>query len=71
VRLFEGLDTDCERLEGAEALAKMASDNVRYAVLHRDIVARWGRFPHRNQVLGRASMPEEVAGLADGSILRF
>ena len=31
---------------------------------HRDIVARFGRFPHRNAVLGRASTPEEVAHLA-------
>ena len=32
---------------------------VEYAVRHRDIVARFGRFPHRNRILGRASTPEE------------
>lgn len=32
----------------------------RYAVAHRDIIHRFGRFPHRNAVLGRASTPEEV-----------
>ena len=31
-----------------------------YAVRHRDIIARFGRFPHRNAILGRASTPEEV-----------
>ncbi len=31
-----------------------------YAVQHRDIVARFGRFPHRNAVLGRASTAEEA-----------
>ena len=31
-----------------------------WAVKHRDIVARFGRFPHRNAALGRASTPEEV-----------
>lgn len=31
-----------------------------YAVRHRDIVARFGRFPHRNAVLGRASTAEEI-----------
>ncbi len=31
-----------------------------YAVRHRDIVARFGRFPHRNAILGRASTPEET-----------
>jgi uncharacterized protein (DUF924 family) len=35
-------------------------DAPRYAIAHRDIVARFGRFPHRNAVLGRASTPEEL-----------
>ena len=35
-----------------------------YAVRHRDIIARFGRFPHRNAVLGRASTPEELAFLS-------
>jgi uncharacterized protein (DUF924 family) len=33
---------------------------VDYAVRHRDVIARFGRFPHRNQVLGRQSNPEEL-----------
>ena len=32
----------------------------RYAVAHRDIIARFGRFPHRNAALGRASTAEEA-----------
>jgi uncharacterized protein (DUF924 family) len=35
-----------------------------YAVAHRDIIARFGRFPHRNDALGRVSTPEEIAFLA-------
>jgi uncharacterized protein (DUF924 family) len=35
-------------------------DNDKYALEHRDIVARFGRFPHRNEVLGRTSTPEEL-----------
>jgi uncharacterized protein (DUF924 family) len=31
-----------------------------YAQQHRDIVARFGRFPHRNAILGRPSSPEEI-----------
>lgn len=42
------------------------ADYMKYAVLHRDIIARFGRFPHRNAVLGRKSTPEELAFLADG-----
>ena len=34
-----------------------------YAVRHRDIIARFGRFPHRNAILGRPSTAEEVAFL--------
>ena len=30
------------------------------AIRHRDIVARFGRFPHRNEILGRPSTPEEL-----------
>ncbi|EKV26994.1 Putative transmembrane protein [Caenispirillum salinarum AK4] len=36
-----------------------------YAIKHRDLIARFDRFPHRNAVLGRASTPEEEAFLAD------
>jgi len=36
-----------------------------FAVRHHDIIARFGRFPHRNRILGRQSTPEEVAFLAE------
>lgn len=35
----------------------------RFALQHRDVIARFGRFPHRNRILGRASTPEEEAFL--------
>ena len=35
-----------------------------YAHRHRGVIARFGRFPHRNPILGRASTPDEVAYLA-------
>ena len=41
-------------------------DNLRYAEQHADIIRRFGRFPHRNRMLGRATTPEEAAFLADG-----
>lgn len=40
-------------------------DAVKWAVAHRDIVARFGRFPHRNAVLGRESTAEEVSFLQE------
>jgi uncharacterized protein (DUF924 family) len=36
------------------------TDNDKHATDHRDIVARYGRFPHRNEVLGRTSTAEEL-----------
>ncbi|MBK6744105.1 MAG: DUF924 domain-containing protein [Hydrogenophilales bacterium] len=36
------------------------ADNLRFAEHHRDIVRRFGRFPHRNTILGRPSRPEEI-----------
>lgn len=54
------------------ALAEGVSDTLRetfltfaqFAELHRDIVAQFGRFPHRNRHLGRANTSEEAAFLA-------
>ena len=34
-----------------------------WALLHRDVIARFGRYPHRNAALGRDSTPEELAFL--------
>jgi uncharacterized protein (DUF924 family) len=36
------------------------TENVRYAKHHRDLIRRFGRFPHRNRVLGRESTAEEI-----------
>ena len=42
-------------------------DNLKYAEDHADIIRRFGRFPHRNAALGRATAPEEQSFLdADG-----
>ena len=38
-------------------------DMLDYAHRHRGVIARFGRFPHRNAILGRASTPEEAAFL--------
>ncbi len=31
-----------------------------YAIRHRDVIQRFGRFPHRNRILGRTTTPEEA-----------
>jgi uncharacterized protein (DUF924 family) len=42
------------------------ADALKWAELHADIVRRFGRFPHRNAVLGRATTPDEQAFLDGG-----
>src|ERR1700704_5470730 len=42
------------------------ADGLKWAELHADIIRRFGRFPHRNAVLGRATAPEEQAFLDGG-----
>lgn len=62
-------------IEQFESLAAEADDrwreyfaeNVHYAHEHHDIIERFGRFPHRNLVLGRESTEEELGYLADGA----
>ncbi|MFT7401385.1 MAG: hypothetical protein ACI83N_000975 [Hydrogenophaga sp.] len=48
------------------ALREKLASNLHFAVEHRDTVQRFGRFPHRNAVLGRESSAEEEAFLKDG-----
>jgi uncharacterized protein (DUF924 family) len=36
-----------------------SADTINYAIRHREVILRFGRFPHRNEILGRASTPEE------------
>lgn len=44
-------------------LAKTCRSFLDYAVRHRDIIARFGRFPHRNAALGRSTISAETAFL--------
>jgi uncharacterized protein (DUF924 family) len=39
--------------------------HVKYAIMHRDIIKRFGRFPHRNSILDRTSTPDEVEFLTE------
>jgi uncharacterized protein (DUF924 family) len=46
-------------------ISALPGDFLKYAVEHRDIVARFGRFPHRNRALGRESTAAEQTFLAE------
>jgi hypothetical protein len=48
-----------------ELFSKINNINIlNYAITHHDIISKFGRFPHRNKILGRVSTPEEVAFLS-------
>ena len=59
-----------ERLEDLDRCVALnesvGGEPLRFAKHHRDIVRRFGRFPHRNVVLGRESSAEEERFLAEG-----
>jgi len=60
VELFTKLADDCP--PAVEIPMRMALD---YAERHAKIIERFGRFPHRNEDLGRASTPEEIGFLKE------
>lgn len=55
---------DALRAEAPPGLAGAFSGFHDYAIKHRDVIARFGRFPHRNAVLGRETTPAEADYLA-------
>jgi len=71
----ESLEVQQQSVAAFEALAaahaelflrKALLGSADYARQHRDIIAQFGRFPHRNSVLGRRSTPEEARYLEQG-----
>lgn len=59
-------DLDAQRRGVALFQAMGLHDSANWARVHLDIIARFGRFPHRNAVLGRTSTPAEIAFLKAG-----
>jgi uncharacterized protein (DUF924 family) len=51
-----------------EAMARDLNDpeQTKWAIVHRAIIVRFGRFPHRNRALGRVTTPQEQAFLDEG-----
>ena len=60
VELFRGFSE-----QASADVAPSAEGWLDYAIRHRDVIARFGRFPHRNVLLGRISTLEELAYLAE------
>ena len=61
---FEHSEAYADQLRSVELIGALGdAEYTRYAEAHRDVIERFGRFPHRNAILGRASTPEEIAFL--------
>lgn len=54
-------DLDEQRRAMALFTALGDPELLRFAKLHHDVIKRFGRFPHRNAILGRAPRPDEIA----------
>lgn len=58
---FEHSEAIADQNRAVELIGDLGDPELlRYAVAHRDIIERFGRFPHRNVSLGRPSTPEEI-----------
>ncbi len=56
-----------DQLRCVELFSKAGNpENLGYAQDHADIIRRFGRFPHRNRILGRVTTPDEQAFLDQG-----
>lgn len=64
---FEHSETMADQHRSVELFATLGNDLMYdYALKHREVIEKFGRFPHRNAALGRTSTPDELAWLAAG-----
>jgi uncharacterized protein (DUF924 family) len=63
---YEHSELFADQLESMRLMTASAEGYLKYAIEHRDIIQRFGRFPHRNRMLGRDTTPEEQAFLDEG-----
>ena len=65
---FEHSEDSRDQERSIELMRSLGNDNwTHYARLHKDLIDRFGRFPHRNAVLNRQSTAEEIQALSDGA----
>jgi uncharacterized protein (DUF924 family) len=63
---FEHSEDKADQARSVELIASLGDPSLLdWAVRHRAVVDRFGRFPHRNALLGRVSTPEEAAFLKE------
>ena len=62
---FEHSENLADQSQAVELMSQLKNDpdsasSIEYAIRHFEVIKRFGRFPHRNVILGRESTPEEV-----------
>jgi len=62
---FEHAEDAGAQARSVELFASLGPEPLRWAEAHKAVIDRFGRFPHRNAILGRAATPEEVAFLRE------
>jgi uncharacterized protein (DUF924 family) len=62
---FEHSESLADQVLCCELMKDFEPELLRYAIRHREIIERFGRFPHRNAILGRESTPAELAFLKE------
>jgi len=60
-----GAQDECVKLVESLPEAPWRANALKSAIAHRDVIVRFGRFAHRNAILGRVSTPEEQTYLAE------
>ena len=63
---FEHAENLSDQQRAMQLVEPLGEELTHYARIHLEAIERFGRFPHRNAILGRESTPEELAFLADG-----
>lgn len=63
---FEHSENAIDQQQSLALYATLDADAFNWAKVHADIIERFGRFPHRNHVLGRSTTPQEEAFLDEG-----
>jgi uncharacterized protein (DUF924 family) len=63
---FEHSEELADQDRAVELNGPLGGEALKWAEIHRDIIRRFGRFPHRNKILGRTTTPEEQAFVDGG-----
>ena len=62
---FEHSEALADQVLSCDLMKDFDTDQLRYAIRHREIIERFGRFPHRNGLLGRDSTAAEIEFLKE------